>query len=66
MKKSVVILEANKDKNKDKSGFRKDTMPIIRSSKNVSIDSKAIHFTLNDKDRIFDFIKNIAQHTYQE
>lgn len=32
MKKIVIVLEANEDKNKDETGFRKDTSPIIKSS----------------------------------
>lgn len=58
MKKIVIVLEANEDKNKDETGFRKDTSPIIKAVKKIGLDCKAIHFTVSDKDNIFEFMKN--------
>ncbi|MUL16230.1 Cj0069 family protein [Aliivibrio fischeri] len=57
MNKYVIILEASEDKNKDETGFRKDTAPIIKAVQDIGINCKAIHFTLSEKDKIFDFMR---------
>ncbi|MCY9855284.1 Cj0069 family protein [Vibrio mediterranei] len=57
MKDIVVILEAIEDENKDETGFRKDTMPIIKALNSIGVECKAIHFSSQNKDRISSFIK---------
>lgn len=58
MKKSIVIFEVKWWSDKWKNGYRKDTMPIVNSLKNIWINSEVIFFEEEKISELIEYCKN--------